>query len=393
MRKLLGERWEKTNLLSEYGRQRLIGYAESFGAIAQSLYPKDNAGGQNMDRQNAVEWSEPSRQSVYYRTCLENNRHLLADNLREMAGVMKQVAGEVFACRPFPVRRERRVVQMFKAEGITVRDLYYIEDREDKSRIGITMAAEKREGISAEEAADMLSVLLNERLVPSINSPSVIDNCMRNFVFVEEAGFVVLTGAAKAVKENETRSGDNYAILESETGNVTMLLSDGMGSGEKACADSEEVLDLMERMIEAGYNPKSAAMLINTAFLTGEEAQNMSTLDICDLNLYNGVCEFTKIGAAASYLKRDYRVEKIEHNTLPLGTLKEPEQESIFRQLCDGDYIIWYRTASRMRWKGTAWATIYAPFWAVCIRKIHGKWRKRCCRLCCTKPADISGTI
>ena len=41
MRKLLGERWEKTNLLSEYGRQRLIGYAESFGAIAQSLYPKE----------------------------------------------------------------------------------------------------------------------------------------------------------------------------------------------------------------------------------------------------------------------------------------------------------------------------------------------------------------
>ena len=121
---------------------------------------------------------------------------------------------------------------------------------------------------------------------------------------------------------------------------MTMLLSDGMGSGEKACADSEEVLDLMERMIEAGYNPKSAARLINTAFLTGEEAQNMSTLDICDLNLYNGVCEFTKIGAAASYLKRDYRVEKIENNTLPLGTLKEPEQESISRQLCDGDYII-----------------------------------------------------
>lgn len=191
MRKLLGERWEKTNLLSEYGRQRLIGYAESFGAIAQSLYggdklvksadmdmpetesfySTDNAAGQNMDRQNAVEWSEPSRQSVYYHTRLENNRHLLADNLREMAGVMKQVAGEVFACRPFPVRRERRVVQMLKAEGITVRDLYYIEDREDKSRIGITMAAEKREGVSAEEAADMLSVLLNERLVPSINSP------------------------------------------------------------------------------------------------------------------------------------------------------------------------------------------------------------------------------
>ena len=114
MRKRRGERGENTNLLAEYGRQRLIGYAESFGAIAQSLY-----GGDKLTKNTDL----PSRQSVYYRTCLENNRHLLADNLREMAGVMKQVAGEVFACRPVPVRRERRGVQMIKAEGITVRDL------------------------------------------------------------------------------------------------------------------------------------------------------------------------------------------------------------------------------------------------------------------------------
>ena len=52
------------------------------------------------------------------------------------------------------------------------------------------------------------------------------------------------------------------------------------------------------------------------------------------------MCYFTKIGAAASFIKRDHRVEKIYENTLPLGVLKEPEPEHILRQLSDGDYVI-----------------------------------------------------
>ena len=328
MRRLLSEKWEKTNLLSDYGRQKIMNYADSFGAIAKSLYGVDRLP------------EELSRQSLYYRREMQNNRRILANHLEEMACVMKQVAGEVFACRPFPARREHKVVQMFKTEGITVRDLYYIEDDDGKSRIGITMAAVKRDSLATETAADMLSVLLNERLIPSLNSPSMVDNCFRSFVFVEETNFVVLTGAARAVKEEESRSGDNYAVIESDTGKVTMLLSDGMGSGEKACADSEDVLNLMERLIEAGFESGIAAKIINMAFMSESEEHNMSTLDICDVNLYNGICNFTKIGAAASFIKRDHRVEKIYESTLPLGVLEKPDSEHIFRQLADGDYVI-----------------------------------------------------
>ena len=157
---------------------------------------------------------------------------------------------------------------------------------------------------------------------------------------MEETKFVVLTGAARAVKEEESRSGDNYAVIESDTGKVTMLLSDGMGSGEKACADSEDVLNLMERLIEAGFESGIAAKIINMAFMSESEEHNMSTLDICDVNLYNGICNFTKIGAAASFIKRDHRVEKIYESTLPLGVLEKPDSEHIFRQLADGDYVI-----------------------------------------------------
>ncbi|MED9904537.1 MAG: SpoIIE family protein phosphatase [Lachnospiraceae bacterium] len=329
MRRLLGERkTERTFLLSEYGKQKLLGYADSFKEIAKTL-----------DEDFKWEQDGDSRQSRLYNRRLWENRCMLAENLNEMAGVMAQVAGEVFSYRLFPARKYRQIVQAMRGEGILVTDLYYIENRDGRTKINLTMATERPEGLRALDAADMLSVFLDLRLVPSMNCPYLIDGNIRSYTFTEEAKFVILTGAAKAVKEGETKSGDNYAILESEKGKITLLLSDGMGSGEKACEDSEIVLDLMEKLIEAGYRPDAAAGLVNSALIAKGEEQNMSTLDICEIDLYDGICEFIKIGGAASYIKRGHMVEPISTGTLPLGIFKGIEGENIRRRLMDDDYV------------------------------------------------------
>lgn len=329
MKKLFdGKKTEQVFLLSEYGKQKLLGYADSFKEIAKTL-----------EEEFKWEQGEQSRQSRIYNRKLWENRCMLAENLNEMAGVMAQVAGEVFSYRPFPERLARQIVQALRTEGILVSDLYYIDRSDGRTMISITMLTEKKGGISVENTSDMLSVLMDIRLVPSMNCCYYIDASLRSYTFIEEAGFVVLTGAAKAVKETEPKSGDNYTILESEKGKMTMLLSDGMGSGEKASRDSEEVLDLMEKLIEAGYRPGAAANLVNSALITSGEEQNMSTLDICEVDLYDGVCEFTKIGAAASFIKRGHMVEQISGGSLPLGIFKGIESDCIRRRLVDGDYV------------------------------------------------------
>lgn len=329
MKKMLSEKkTEQAFLLSEYGKQKLLGYADSFKEIAKTL-----------DEDFKWEQGKDSRQSQLYNRKLWENRCMLADNLNEMAGVMAQVAGEVFSYRPFPERKRRQIIQAMKSEGLIISDLYYIENKEGHTKINLNMSSERAGGISAEEAADMLSVLLDLRLVPSMNCPYFIDTNIRSYIFVEEARFVVLTGAARAVKETEQKSGDNYAILESEKGKLTLLLSDGMGSGEKACQDSEIVLDLMEKLIDAGYQSKAAANLVNSALIARGEEQNMSTLDICEIDLYDGICEFTKIGAASSFIKREHMVEQISTGSLPLGIFKGVEGDSIRRRLMDGDYV------------------------------------------------------
>ena len=49
--------------------------------------------------------------------------------------------------------------------------------------------------------------------------------------FVQDVNFKALTGLARATKSGETVSGDNFSFMELRTGELIMMLSDGMGSG------------------------------------------------------------------------------------------------------------------------------------------------------------------
>ena len=80
--------------------------------------------------------------------------------------------------------------------------------------------------------------------------------------------------------------------------------------------------------------------MINGSLIAGGESQNMSTLDICQVDLYTGVCEFMKIGSAPSYIKRENLIEQISARNLPLGVFYEMDMEVTRRRLVDGDYII-----------------------------------------------------
>ncbi len=353
------ERQEQLSvMLSDYGRGRLLAYADSFRELSRS-YREELANKENRRREGV------SRQQVLEERRLWENRQALCHNLDEMSQIMARLAAEVFCLTPLSPREERTVTRALKQEGITVLDLFYIdrpargdmqdtedgEDTEGVTTIGLHMFTQRMAGHGSQEVADMLSVLLGRRLMVSVTSPQQIQEREGTYLFVEEPRFVVISGSARAVKENETVSGDNYSIIQSDRGWLTVLLSDGMGCGEEASADSSQVLDMMEKMLEAGFETDMALGLVNSALLaSGDVAgrRNMSTLDVCSLNLYQGMCVFRKVGAAASFLKSNSYVEQISLPGLPLGILAEGEaqesqgtlHQSVSRELIDNDYII-----------------------------------------------------
>ena len=313
----------------ELCRQKLLHYAESFEELARC-----------MDITEEEQTTESDRSDVIEARRVVESRMMIRHNLYEMSQIMVQLADELMQCRPMEERYQKVIRHALRAESIFAEQFCYLTDREDTRAICMTLYTERQEAGSADEVADLLSALLGRRLQLSAASPVRVEEEPHSFVFVEEPRFTVLTGFCKVKKEGEALSGDHYSVLESEKGRLTLLLSDGTGSGEEASRDSEKTLDLMEKFLEAGYDTDSATDMVNAAFFLGERDLAHPTLDLCDMDLYDGDCRFIKVGGAASFIRHGNHVEQIRQGSLPLGIFRNPEWEHATKRLQDGDYVI-----------------------------------------------------
>ena len=54
-------------------------------------------------------------------------------------------------------------------------------------------------------------------------------------------------------KTGSSVSGDSFGMFELDSGIYNVCLSDGMGSGKRANDESNLVVDLLEKFLEAGF--------------------------------------------------------------------------------------------------------------------------------------------
>lgn len=322
--------WTEGVCLPAYEKKKLLGYADSFCDLAKSFTNKDGMTGTE----------QSDRQECLLKRRLAENREILADHLTEIAGIMRTLAQESYQVHPLKEKEVKRILRACRENGILIRGILRTEDEVRGMRLIAELCVMEKHVLTAEDAADYLSVLFDRRLVPEKDSLFFLTGEYETIVFEEEAPYSVLTGAAKATREEEKVSGDSYCFLEHGNGSMILALSDGMGSGEKAMTDSEAVIDLLEKFMEAGFSKETAAEMINGVLIARSEEENMSTLDMCDVNLYTGECEILKIGASYTYIKRGREVERMESGNLPLGIFHkiDLDKQSVF--LKDGDYVI-----------------------------------------------------
>ena len=150
----------------------------------------------------------------------------------------------------------------------------------------------------------------------------------------------MMYGLARVPREGETFSGDNFTYSEEAPGQVIMSISDGMGSGEQAFEESRRVVELAQQLLETGFSARSALKMVNTVLiLTGKE-QHPATMDLCCVDLYTGVLEVMKLGAAATFVLNGNGAEVLEAGEVPAGVLKTVEPVLLSRKLWDGDRVI-----------------------------------------------------
>ena len=320
---------KRKKVFGDYEKRRLLECAASFENLADTFL---NIPGQ-LDKGS-------DRTSFVLERRLKENRLLLAEHLFEMADVVTEVAQESVGVVRVEDKVRNKVEKALHSKGIEVISMNMLYNRNKHFKLLVNMKAIGESNATTEEIGEILSTHFDRKFVPVKGSVSMLHQKEECIMFEEDSKYHCLMGVARAVKENEVISGDHFAFKHVEEGNVYMLLADGAGSGEKASQSSKTVIELMEKFIEAGFSMETAVQMVNGVLLASDEEQNLSTLDICHVDLHTGDCEFMKIGAANSYVKNGDLVEVVISNTLPLGVFYRVEMQHTKTNVGNSDYII-----------------------------------------------------
>ena len=258
---------------------------------------------------------------------MSENRRVMAEQMKEIAVALKSFTINLGETEELPKERKRRILEELKKEGIKVARLS-VKKRGGYLEVMFTGACHGNHCLTKTDVAQALYRATGIMMCPARETRNVLSSTTDTMFFRQDTVYKALTGLARVAKSGESVSGDNYSFLElSGTGELLMVLTDGMGSGEMADRDSSNLIEALEYLMEAGFEKKSALRLLNTLFVANYEGKSFATLDMAAINLHTGICEIMKNGAATTFVKREDGVEMIASSALPVGVDLQAEPE------------------------------------------------------------------
>lgn len=165
-----------------------------------------------------------------------------------------------------------------------------------------------------------------------------IDGSSVNMTMHTKERYRVSFGRYSLAKRGE-RSGDSITAFKGEGGQFYTLISDGMGSGGEAAMTSGVCAVFLERLLGAGC-PLSTAMEMLNGFLTRQNVECFTTVDLMEADLVSGELRFIKSGAAPSFVLRGGRLFKLAVKTVPMGIISTFDAEELRFTAKAGDFII-----------------------------------------------------
>ncbi len=141
-------------------------------------------------------------------------------------------------------------------------------------------------------------------------------------------------------RDGSEKSGDSFDSMYLENGAYLLAISDGMGSGKRASADSRAAVKMLFSLFGAGFDKETAVGLVNSALVLKSAEEAFATLDLMVLDTQSMEAEFIKAGAAASFIKRGDKVKTYAAGTLPAGVVPSPDTAVLKTDIRPGDMVI-----------------------------------------------------
>lgn len=273
---------------------------------------------------------------------LGEGRVLLANHIGNMAQTVDEILLDFDKDMEFCGEVERSIKKALNSNSLKYKDLFCYEDR--SGRVNIKLTLENCHG--AQYCVKEFLPIINKTIgkLMSIGGEGCTINPKNNecTVLIEETPkYHVASYVSLSSKEGEKYTGDSYSFGKTKDGCYMSLISDGMGSGPGAGAESKAAVELIERFTEAGFKNMTAINAVNSIMnMKFAEDEKFATLDMNTVDLYSGDISFMKIGAVSSFIKSAKKVEEISSKTLPFGVLDKADVDIINRKVKSGDIIV-----------------------------------------------------
>ena len=235
---------------------------------------------------------------------------------------------------------ESRLSESLGRLGINVTKVLLLKDNQNRLKVYLSCYMERECLVTMDVVARRISSMLAREMVPLEESQSTVTRQERRYCFVEQGQYMLTTGVVRKNRKGEVVSGDHFSITKLDSQKALLMLSDGMGTGESASNKSEQVVELLEQLLLAGFCKELAIELINSFISFLADGSDSSSLDLTVVDFHTGDADFLKLGASTTFIKRKDKVEYIRSTSLPVGVLEQVEFDTCARKLYHGDMII-----------------------------------------------------
>jgi stage II sporulation protein E len=270
---------------------------------------------------------------------IAESRELVSQQLSGVAGIIGRLSEEIDMSLTFRESLEEEMITSFLKNKLEVSGVIVLEDKKGKYQVTVNHKPCYNKRLCESEIKPVLFSVLKRRMKLE-STDCNIKKGVCSVRFVEEQKYRVTGGVANRAKSKRDGSGDSYSFMELKNGSCLLVLSDGMGSGERARRESAATVGLLEDFIESGFEKELAVKMINSVLVLKSSEESFSTLDICSVDLYSGEAEFIKIGASSTFLLRNGKVSVIKSSTLPMGMLNNVDFEFSAKKLLHDDILL-----------------------------------------------------
>lgn len=249
---------------------------------------------------------------------IKMSRSILTDQLSTSSEILKDISEDIFFRYNIDKRNTERIKKCFIENdiGFSSAAAYYNRS----GRMFAEIYCSKNACISGYKIYKALGMEFGK----NFECTKCYDGEEIRFLVSERPQYNVETNISQKSSCKTDINGDTCDCFRDDSGNVYMVISDGMGTGNNASRYSKTASSVFRKLVLGGIDTEHAINIINSVMRASEKEEGFATLDVAKIDLDNGKLTVYKSGAAPTILKHSGSVFSVSSGSFPLGISDAP---------------------------------------------------------------------